>query len=129
MLSYFKKIVKNNQSDISLTLIIVLVALFSFGAGLLVSLDNNQEIVIQNPANYSASIVKDSSIKAEVNEKEVEETKEGVFIGSINSNKYHWPDCPWAKKIAEENRIQFNSEKEAQDAGYIPCGSFERYTR
>ena len=123
MLSYFKKIVKNNQSDIILTLGIVLVALFSFGAGLLVSLDNNQgEIIIQNPTNYSASI--EQSLPTESIEKEV---KEGRFVGSINSNKYHWPNCSFAQRIAEQNQVWFDSEEEAQNAGYVRCGSFEKY--
>lgn len=42
------------------------------------------------------------------------------YIGNINSKKYHLPSCSSLPK--EENRKYFNSKKEAEDAGYSPCG-------
>ncbi len=44
------------------------------------------------------------------------------YVGSKTSDKYHWPDCSYAKKIKPENRITFSDEEEAQEAGYSPCG-------
>lgn len=43
------------------------------------------------------------------------------FVGSIKSNKYHYPSCEWAAKIYPENEIWFSTPEEAQSAGYIPC--------
>jgi len=124
MLSYFKQIVKKKESDILLTLTIVLVALVSFGVGLLIDFSRDKTpIIIQNP-NSTASI--QQAIIS--NQPETESlTEQGSFVGSVNSNKYHHPDCPWGKKIASGNQIWFDSEKEAQDAGYTRCGNFERY--
>ena len=48
--------------------------------------------------------------------------KEGTFVGSLESDKYHDPDCRYAKKILEENEIWFDTAAEAQQAGYSPCG-------
>ncbi|MFH0805777.1 MAG: hypothetical protein V1901_02790 [Patescibacteria group bacterium] len=111
MLSDFKKFVKNNEPDIILTISIVLISLIVFGIVLLINFSNNKEkIIIQNP---SASVI--------------ESIKQGMFVGSINSTKYHWPDCSFAKRISEENQVWFSSEQEAQDAGYIKCSSFEKY--
>jgi len=47
---------------------------------------------------------------------------EGKYVGSIESDKYHYPSCTWAEKILKENEIWFNSEEEAQQQGYKPCG-------
>ncbi|OGL40152.1 MAG: hypothetical protein A2042_02900 [Candidatus Schekmanbacteria bacterium GWA2_38_11] len=47
-----------------------------------------------------------------------EQTK---FVGSKNSNKYHFPDCKWAQKINPKNLVTFTSVEEAKKAGYIPC--------
>jgi len=46
----------------------------------------------------------------------------GQFVGSLESDKYHYPSCRWAKKILPENEIWFSSSEEARAAGYVPCG-------
>ena len=45
----------------------------------------------------------------------------GVFVGSKNSDVYHYPNCSSAKKIKPSNLITFNSVQEARDRGYRPC--------
>lgn len=44
-----------------------------------------------------------------------------VFVGSIKSNKYHYPNCTWAEKIKPENEIWFSSSADAIAHGYVPC--------
>jgi micrococcal nuclease len=46
----------------------------------------------------------------------------GRFVGSLESDKYHYPSCRWAKKILPQNQIWFASSEEAWAAGYVPCG-------
>jgi hypothetical protein len=43
------------------------------------------------------------------------------FVGSITSNKIHYPDCKWAKTIKPERLITFPSIAAARQQGYIPC--------
>lgn len=43
-----------------------------------------------------------------------------AFVGSVNSDKYHHPDCPSAGRIKKENQRWFASEDEAKAAGYTP---------
>jgi len=43
------------------------------------------------------------------------------YVGSKNSNKYHYPDCKWAKKISAKNLITFKTAQEALKARYVPC--------
>ncbi|MCL5772527.1 MAG: hypothetical protein M1479_09705 [Actinobacteria bacterium] len=43
------------------------------------------------------------------------------FVGSKNSDVYHYSDCVYAKKIKPENLITFSSVEEAKNAGYRPC--------
>ncbi len=126
MLSNFRQIVKRNESDILLTITIVLVALIGFGAGLLVDFSkDNQSIIIQNP-----------EINQEINQASIQQASQPIksqlveqkkFVGSINSNKYHWPECSFGKRIAEQNQIWFESEEEAQNAGYVRGSNFEKY--
>jgi len=48
--------------------------------------------------------------------------RESVFVGSSMSNKYHYPECRWAEKIAPENEVWFDSPQDAKSKGYLPCG-------
>lgn len=43
------------------------------------------------------------------------------FVGSMTSNKAHYPDCKWAAKINSKNLITFASMAAAWEQGYIPC--------
>lgn len=45
----------------------------------------------------------------------------GVYVGSVLSNKYHYPSCRWAKEIHPENLITFSSKADAAAKGYKPC--------
>ena len=49
-------------------------------------------------------------------------TKEsGSYVGSVDSNKYHYPSCRWAKEIIKQNEIWFDSKSDAAAHGYVPC--------
>lgn len=47
----------------------------------------------------------------------------GTIIGNKNSKKYHRPDCPGYKDMAEKNRVFFKSVEEAEAAGYQRAGN------
>ncbi len=49
----------------------------------------------------------------------------GRVVGSSKGTKYHFPWCPGASQIKEENKIWFTTEKDAQDAGYTKAGNCE----
>lgn len=46
----------------------------------------------------------------------------GAYLGSSESDKYHDYECRAAKNILLENEVWFNSEEQAQAAGYSRCG-------
>jgi len=43
------------------------------------------------------------------------------YVGSTNSNIYHYPSCKWAKEIYPQNEIWFSSPSDAMAQGYRPC--------
>ncbi|MEW6770262.1 MAG: Ada metal-binding domain-containing protein [Bacillota bacterium] len=43
------------------------------------------------------------------------------LVGSVYSNKYHYPQCRWALRIKRKNEIWFSSPEEAKRKGYVPC--------
>lgn len=46
---------------------------------------------------------------------------QGNFVASVSGSKYHLPECPGAQSIKEENKIWFDTPKEAEAAGYRPA--------
>lgn len=60
-------------------------------------------------------------------QRSAKENKKGLwesynYIGNKNSKKFHLPDCPYAEKIKEDNKIYFDKRTEAIDKGYEPGG-------
>jgi len=47
--------------------------------------------------------------------------KTGEYVGSINSDVYHYPDCRYAQRIKPENEIWFTSVADAKAHGYRAC--------
>jgi hypothetical protein len=43
------------------------------------------------------------------------------FVGSKNSDVYHYPSCTWAQRIKASNQIWFSSSQDARNHGYRPC--------
>ncbi len=47
--------------------------------------------------------------------------EEENYVGSINSDIYHYPECKWANKIKEYNEVWFSSIEDAENEGYRSC--------
>lgn len=47
----------------------------------------------------------------------------GKFVASKKGTAYHFPWCPGAKQIKEENKIWFQTKEEAVKAGYKPAAN------
>lgn len=45
----------------------------------------------------------------------------GSFVGSVNSDVYHYPNCYYAQQIQSGNEIWFSSSSDARSHGYHPC--------
>ena len=45
----------------------------------------------------------------------------GPFVGSKNSDVYHYPWCASAKRIKSSNKVTFATSAEARARGYRPC--------
>ncbi len=112
MITKIKKFIKLYEKDAILVLIIALVALISFGLGRLSKIrENKMPVTIEN---LSANAAKTGF---------QEETRPQEFVASKNGAKYHYPWCPGAQQIKEENKIRFSSKEEAEKAGYTPASN------
>lgn len=100
--------------SVYLTLVIVLVALASFGLGR----RSIEESV--RPVGSSASVTK----SLEKDEGSDEVTSDSTYyVASKNGEAYHLPFCSGAKRISDTNLIKFSTKEEAEAAGYRPAAN------
>jgi len=78
--------------------------------------ENSANKYINSNINSSAQVMGEQSKL----ENTIPQNKTGMFVASKNSNIYHSPDCQYAKRINNENKIFFNSAEEAKERGYSP---------
>ncbi len=93
---------------------------------------SNQQLLEEN---YSLRVTNSElEQKLEYSEQEVQDLRlqhddwnvgridELVYHASKECNKYHRPDCRWAKEISPSNLLVFTSHRDAVDSPYKPCG-------
>ncbi len=119
---YFKKI-KPYEGDLILAFVIILVAFLSFGLGRLSKMEESKvPITIENVGAGAISAFSNTDAKnIDVNNGEI--PTGGTLVASKNGAKYHFPWCSGALRIKDENKIWFQSEKEAKKAGYGPAAN------
>lgn len=96
-----------------LALVIMLVALLSFGLGRLSAVGKSKPIKIE----YDSSLSIESPIQKSQTAGVINARGEGI-VASRNGSKYHYPHCAGAKQIKEENKITFDSKEAAESSGY-----------
>ena len=98
-----------------ISLIIILVAILSFGIGRLsmigklrepIKIEYDEAIVTKPQTNTNQSATALNALN-----------KEGIVV-SKNGSKYHYSHCAGAKQIKEENKITFDTKESAEAAGY-----------
>lgn len=107
-----KKFLAENEDKIILAIGFVLVAFLSFGAGKLSETYHPREpIVFRDVANCPVQTA--ASLDAGDTAK-----TEGKIIGNKKSMIYHVPGSASYNKISPENRVYFDTEADANKAGY-----------
>lgn len=95
-------------------LIVILVGVVSFGLGRMSVLEQfskqNQQPVLRELATLESS-------------NSIQNSRNTPVVGSKSGTKYHLPDCPGARQMKPENRIEFASIEAARAAGYSPAGN------
>lgn len=44
------------------------------------------------------------------------------YWASAKAEKFHTPDCEWAQKISDNNKVIYHSREDAIEDGKVPCG-------
>ncbi len=97
-----------------LSFVIILIALLAFGIGRLSVVGNREPIKIE----YDPNLTEWSTPSVDQTANVINAVKKGEVIASKNGARYHYPYCPGAKQIKEENKIIFATVAAAEAAGY-----------
>lgn len=131
MLAKFLKLVKTYQSDIILAITIVLISITAFNLGKISAYQQKKTpITITEPDN-SKQLTDNNSGEGTQNSKLAPSTYNPAPSSVVASKKstsktYHFPWCPSASKISEQNKITFATEAAAISAGYTLAGNCTR---
>lgn len=125
-----KEFLKLHETKIILTAGFILVAVLSFEAGIMKgqTIKQNPIIVKENTGQAVCGASSGQSPEAQNLPSEGTDSSDGIntpqancaYLGSKNSNKYHLPNCQYAKRIKQGNIVCFTSENEAKLKGYLP---------
>lgn len=116
--------------DLLILFIIILVGLGSFQLGRLSKSDIKPNIGIDYPDQTAQALEAIDSINQEKEEEIAESYEyEGVnldgrnFFASSRGTKYYPFGCSAGKTIKQENRVYFDTEEQAKEAGYTKSSS------
>ncbi len=119
-----EKIKSALSGDVFVVLVIIFVGLSSFGLGRLSALDGKKmQVKILESSQHAAVIQSTNSGGEQVTGIPEVENLGGQYVASKKGTKYHFPWCGGAARIAEENKVWFDTKEEAEKAGYTPAGN------
>ena len=113
MLAKIKNLINPVVNDLIIAVVIVLVALIGFGLGRLSKIKEGRVPIAVTESKTDFDYLTTSVSDIEV----------GGIVASKNGTKYHYPWCPGATTIKEENKITFATTEEARKAGYQPASN------
>ena len=116
--------------EVYMAIVLILVGAASFGLGRLSALEESKppvRILGSNAAvavSGTAGAAEETAVIKESEEAGLPDLAPGgKYVASKNGSKYHFPWCSGAKRIAENNKVWFNSTEEARAAGYEPAAN------
>lgn len=123
----------NGKREIIVSLFgFAMVFIFGFFSGYYYLLEqvNKSEIKIIEPGADCADLFEGSLIPSKQNSAEIGVKQDNTlaketeavkrYVASKNSKVFHKPDCSFAAKIKEENKVWFSSIEEAESKGFKP---------
>lgn len=94
--------------------------ILSIMIGTIVLFDINNHSNVINDSTVNDHSTQDAD-EPQIPPKPPDQSSEQRFVGSINSDVYHYPSCGHAGRIKPWNEIWFSSSQDARNHGYRPC--------
>ena len=115
--------ISEKRSDLFVAAVIFLVGMGGFGLGRLSVLWQNKAPVEVAGSDIARPFGSTTPAEQAILPQQKAISTTGRFVGSRGGSAYHYPWCPGALKIKEENKIWFQTKQEAVAKGYKPAGN------
>ncbi len=111
-----------DSSTIIVALVIIIVAIGSFVLGRIsvsekINSDKEKVTIITDTVNNEKSVKSSLESTPQIG------TQNGNYVASKSGKIYYTLSCGGAKRIAEKNKIYFNTKEGAEKAGYLESKS------
>lgn len=84
-----------------------------------VSQDSSSQVITPNTSEKTSS---DNSQSESSSNDDSSASSSTEYWASAKAEKFHLPDCEWAQKISDSNKIIYQSREDAIEDGKVPCG-------
>lgn len=112
-----KKGNSSNTKLIAILAIIVIIAIVGvFASGILSNISHTQ-----TNTQSSGPVQTNVSNNTTNNTGSNSNSTSSICVASSKTDKFHRPDCEWAQKISDSNKITYPSRNDAIAAGKVPC--------
>lgn len=121
--------VKEWQSEIILSVAVILISFLSFQAGKIYYLGQNANPLVIRSANLNEVFIREEGSVKPSSAPQTSAHADAIslpVVASKNSDKYHFLWCSGAAKISAKNKITFTSEAEAAAAGYTLAANCQK---
>jgi len=107
------------KEEVGFVLANILLATLCFFLGVIYG--SRQSLTVEDPKIFlEENESQDLKVSENLEDKDKKQN-EILFVASKKGKVYHFPWCPGAKAIKEDNKIYFSSREEAEKAGYRPA--------
>jgi hypothetical protein len=125
MVTKTRGFVEEHSDELFLILVVILIALISFGIGRLSTTGQGSagHLQIESTPVTAEEFVEAARGVADGTYGAGERAVTGAIVGNKNSGVFHLEHCTGARTMSEQNKVYFSSVQAALDAGYRPAGN------
>lgn len=91
-----------------------------FGIGYLCAMESDVSGIVSTSFPLPNSIVPQKALNMEMESDSLKRKASRSIVASRNGTKYYFRWCSGVSRIKEENKVWFETTKEAEDRGYEP---------
>ena len=110
----------SNFKIIAIVAVIIVIALVGvFASGILSN--NSSDTTVSNTQQLEPTKTVLNNTTSTSNDANNTDSAPSYYVASVKTDKFHKPDCEWAQKVSDANKVTYPSRDDAIADGKVPC--------